>query len=219
MNLTNERSDRIKEVVWNRQSNLTVILENVHDVHNISAVMRSCDAVGIAEIYVLYTEPQLREDRLILGKRSSAGTRKWVDVHYYRDRNQCFQDVRKKYGSVLSAMLITDSKNLWNLDLCSSAALLFGNERDGVSGESLALSDGSFYIPMAGMVQSLNISVACAVTLFEAFRQRAGKGYYGKTNPAPPPFHAELLESYLNRQDISDFGKDISAKDLESPLK
>ena len=219
MNLTPERRQRIKDITNRRQVGLTVILENVHDVHNIGAVMRSCDAVGIHEIFVLYTESHLDEDRLTLGKRSSAGTRKWIDVHFFRDRDHCFETVRRSYSSIQCAMLIPESQNLWNLDLSESIALLFGNERDGVSPESMALSDGSFYIPMAGMVQSLNISVACAVTLFEAFRQRSEKGYYESNNPAPLQFQEKLLESYLSRQDVSNYGKDISAKEADSPTK
>lgn len=219
MNLTPERLQRIKDITNRRQVGLTIILENVHDVHNIGAVMRSCDAVGIHEIFVLYTESHLDEDRLTLGKRSSAGTRKWIDVHLFRDRNRCFEAVRRNYSSIQCAMLIPDSQNLWSLDLSASTALLFGNERDGVSAESMALADGSFYIPMAGMVQSLNISVACAVTLFEAFRQRSEKGYYESNNPAPQQFQRDLLESYISRQDVSNYGKDISTKEADSPTK
>ncbi|MCF8236718.1 MAG: RNA methyltransferase [Saprospiraceae bacterium] len=219
MNLTPERLARITEVTKRRQIGLTIILENVHDTHNIGAVMRSCDAVGIHEIYVLYTEEHLTEERLTLGKRTSAGTRKWVDIHYFRDRQACFEAVRKTYPSVRCAMLSPDATSLYDLDLTQSTALLFGNERDGVSSESSAMADGDFYIPMAGMVQSLNISVACAVSLFEAYRQRDALGYYQENNPAPPEFQSNLLESYLSRQDISNYGKDISPKDDESPLK
>ncbi len=219
MNLTPERLIRIQEVVKRRQVGLTVILENVHDTHNIGAVMRSCDAVGIHEIFVLYSEPQLSEDRLTLGKRTSAGTRKWVDVHFFRDRQACFDAVHKDYPTVRCAMLSSEATSLYKLDLTQPTALLFGNERDGVTPESSALADGDFYIPMAGMVQSLNISVACAVSLFEAYRQRETVGYYQHNNPAPAEFRSNLLESYLSRQDISNFGKVISPKDEESPLK
>lgn len=219
MNLTPERLQRIKDVTDQRQLGLTVILENVHDVHNIGAVMRSCDAVGIHEIFVLFTEPHLDEERLQLGKRSSAGTRKWIDVHYFRDRNQCFTVVRQSYSRIQCAMLMPEAATIWDMDLTQSTALLFGNEHDGVTPESRALSDGAFYIPMAGMVQSLNISVACAVTLFEAFRQRTAKGYYGEMNPTPTEFRDKLMESYLSRQDVTDFGKDISVNEAESPSK
>ena len=81
--MTEDRVNRFKEVVRQRQSNLTVILENVHDHHNIGAVLRTCDSVGIKEIFVLYTEPQLDQENLILGARASSGARKWIDVNFY----------------------------------------------------------------------------------------------------------------------------------------
>ena len=220
MSITPERLKRIQEVVSRRQKGLTVLLENVHDTHNIGAVMRSCDAVGIHEIFVLYTEPQLTEDRLQMGKRTSAGARKWVDIHYFRDRDACFRAIRQSYQRVLSAMLAPDARSLFDLDLTGSVALVFGNERDGVSEESLRLTDGAFYIPMAGMAQSLNISVACAVTLFEAYRQRELQGCYQESMPEEEdPFRSDLLQSYLERQDSSSFGRVISPKEADSPLK
>ena len=73
-----------------RQANLTVILENVHDIHNIGAVLRSCDSIGIREFYVLYSDPRLNQDELLLGKRASSGARKWVDVHFFTETKACF---------------------------------------------------------------------------------------------------------------------------------
>ena len=213
MNLTPERLKRIEDVASKRQAGLTVVLENVHDTHNIGAVMRSCDAVGIHEIFVLYTEPQLTEEKLIIGQRTSAGTRKWIDVHFYRDRQVCFAAIRKSYSLILGAMLSVDASQLWDLDLTKPTAFLFGNERDGVSPESLSMCDGEFYIPMARMAQSLNISVACAVTLFESYRQRDAAGFYSEKNPASEQFQQNILDSYLSRQDISNYGRVISPKE------
>ena len=197
--MTPERLAKFKKVVAQRQLNLTVILENVHDIHNIGAVLRTCDSVGVAEIFVLYTEPQLDEERLQLGKRSSSGARKWVDVNYYTDVEACFRHVRKKYKLVLGTHLSKDAKNLYDLDLTQSVALLFGNEHEGISEASLAHSDGNFIIPQMGMVQSLNISVACAVSLYEASRQRKEKGAYDGANPALKIAKNSILEKYIER--------------------
>jgi len=198
MRITPERIARIGEVAASRQLDLTVILENVHDPHNIGAVLRSCDAVGVREIFVLYTEPQLTEERLKIGKRTSAGARKWVDIHYFRDVHACFKKVRAGYGRILAAMPSDEATGLWALDLLQPTALLLGNERDGVSAEARAESDGDFVIPMAGMARSLNISVACAVSLYEAYRQRQTAGFYGKP---PTAAHDLLLRNYLERHD------------------
>ena len=197
--ITSERLNKFKRVVACRQPDLTVVLENVHDPHNIGAVLRTCDSVGIKEIFVLYTEPQLTEDRFKMGKKTSAGARKWVDVHLYRNAEACFRHIKKKYQRVLSTHLSEDAKNLYELDLSASVALLFGNEHEGVSQEALRYSDGNFVIPQMGMVRSLNISVACAVTLYEASRQRRVKGYYGNHPGWPESQRAALLEDYLER--------------------
>lgn len=197
--LTPKRLEKFTQVVANRQPDLTVILENVHDPHNISAVLRSCESVGVKEIFVLFTEPQLDEQTIVMGKRTSAGSRKWVDVHLFRDPKTCFEEVKKKYKTILSTHLSEDAADLYALDLTQSVALMFGNEADGLSEEALSYSDGNFLIPQVGMVQSLNISVACAVTLFEALRQRKNKGYYGNH----PQWQAEeqnvLMEDYIRR--------------------
>jgi len=175
--ITDQRLARFESVAAARQP-MTVILENVHDPHNIGAVMRTCDSVGIKEIYILYTEDHLTPSRLDKVQGSSTGVRKWIHVHFYRDVDDCFDAVRKKYDSIYATHLGTESVDLYQLDLSQNVALLFGNEHEGLSQQALAHADGNFIIPQFGLVQSLNISVACAVTLYEALRQRKSKGLY-----------------------------------------
>lgn len=197
--MTPKRLEKFTRVAGNRQPDLTIILENVHDPHNIGAVLRTCESVGIKEIYLLFTEAHLSEENIRMGSRTSAGSRKWVDVYLYRDAEACFAEVKKKYQRILSTHLAEDAVDLYDLDLSESVALLFGNERDGLSEEALAFSDGNFIIPQVGMVESLNISVACAVTLYEAFRQRKEKGYYGDHPHWQEPEKQKLLDNYLER--------------------
>lgn len=176
--MTKEREEKIKRVISKRQPDLTVIFENVHDPHNISAVMRTCDSVGIKEIFVLYTH---NNKMTKLGKKSSASALKWLEVNYFYDTEECFSDVRKKYNKIFSTRLTAQATSLYELNLTESVALVFGNEHEGVSELASSLSDGNFLIPQVGMIQSLNISVACAVTLYEAFRQRMKAGFYNST--------------------------------------
>ncbi len=197
--MTPRRMAKFERVVRQRQPDLTVILENVHDPHNIGAVLRSCDSVGIKEIFVLFTEARLDEERFKLGKRTSAGTRKWVDVHLYRDPKACFEHVKSKYQRILSTHLDEDAVGLYELDLASSVALLFGNEHAGLSKEALSYSDGNFHIPQMGMAESLNISVACAVTLYEAYRQRKAQELYENHPQWQAERQADLLQEYLRR--------------------
>lgn len=191
-------------VAKRRQSNLTVILENVHDQHNIGAVLRSCDSVGIPEIYILQSDPNLQKTRLALGKKTSAGSRKWVDAHYYTDTEKCFQKVRERYDFIYSTHLATDSKSLYELNLTTSVALLFGNEKSGLSEAALAHSDGNFIIPQVGMASSLNISVACAISVYEAFRQRKLKGFYDENLVQTEGEQQTMFENYVERHKIGD---------------
>jgi tRNA (guanosine-2'-O-)-methyltransferase len=193
MNTTREQ--KIRAVIRQSQPDLTVILENIFDPLNISAVLRSCDAVGVREVFVVYTKQYLDKRGLVLGKRTSGGTFKWIDVYHFDNLEECFKRVRERYGRILATSLGTESSSLYAQDLSAPTALLFGNEDDGVSPEALAMSDGNFLIPQVGFAESLNISVACAVTLFEARRQREVKGFY----EAHPKFSPEQQEQLFNR--------------------
>ncbi|MDQ6610726.1 MAG: RNA methyltransferase, partial [Bacteroidota bacterium] len=170
-----ERNARIEKVLSLRQNDLTVVLENVFDPHNISAVMRTCDAVGVKEIYVLTTKIPLHKK---WGVRSSSSAAKWLTIHQYEDAAACFASIRKNYSVILTTHLSSDAVSLYSTDLTSSTALVFGNEHDGVSEEIRAMADGNLIIPQMGMIKSLNISVACAVSLYEAFRQKMNAGHY-----------------------------------------
>jgi tRNA (guanosine-2'-O-)-methyltransferase len=173
--MTNERRQRIESVLAKRQNDLTVVLENVFDPHNISAVMRSCDATGIGELYVLNTKiPRHKK----WDERSSSSAEKWLTIHQFENAEFCFAQLRQKYSTVLTTHLSGDAVSLYRLDLSKSTALVFGNEQYGVSEEIRALADGNFIIPQVGMIRSLNISVACAVSLYEAFRQKSLAGHY-----------------------------------------
>lgn len=206
-----ERIERLKSVAARRQ-NLTVVLENVHDPHNIGAVMRSCDSVGVREIFILYTEKHLDEKRIEMGRRSSSGARKWLDIHLYRDVDACFKHVKQTYDDIWATHLGESAKSLYKLDLTSSVALLFGNEHDGLSQEALSYASGNFIIPQMGMVQSLNISVACAVSLYEALRQRQTADMYGKHKPMSLQEQELLEKDYLERSDKKDWNKFIDYK-------
>lgn len=176
--MTNERRQKIETVLSKRQNDLTLVLENVFDPHNISAVMRSCDAVGVQEIYVLNTKiPRHKK----WGAKSSSSAAKWLTIHQFENAEQCFEQIRKKYSTVLTTHLSSDAVSLYELNLTTSVALVFGNEHSGVSDEIIAMADGNFIIPQVGIIQSLNISVACAVSLYEAFRQKQNAGHYDQT--------------------------------------
>lgn len=173
--LTPERKNRITKVLNSRQPDLAVIMEDIEDPHNIFAVMRTCDAVGIQEVYIINT-PFKKHKKF--GKSSSSGAAKWLTVHHYDNIDECIHVVKSKYDAVLASYLGEKSTSFYDIDFTRSVALAFGNERKGMSDAFIEHCDGTFIIPQAGMIRSLNISVACAVTLYEAKRQRIEKGYY-----------------------------------------
>lgn len=197
--MTPERSKRLSEVLIKRQDNLTIVLENVFDPHNISAVMRTCDAVGIQEIYVLNTKlPRHKK----WGVRSSSSAAKWLTIHQFEDLESCFAHLRKKYTNIYTTHLSSDAVGLYDMDLTKNIALVFGNEHSGVSEECRALADGNFIIPQVGIIRSLNISVACAVTIYEAYRQKKNAGHYDNPNLSPQMMEQLMLQWKLSEEDV-----------------
>ena len=219
MNATREQ--KLRTVIQQSQPDLTVILENIFDPLNISAVLRSCDAVGVREVFVVYTKNYLDKRGLVLGKRTSGGTFKWIDVYHFEDLAECFRRVRERYGRILATHLGERSSSLYALDLTQPTALLFGNEDDGLSAEALALADGNFAIPQAGFAESLNISVACAVTLFEARRQRETQGFYTEKSKLSATQQEQLFARWstmLRQKSYAQQQATIVSKDAEPLL-
>ncbi len=173
--MTPERFNRLTAVLNKRQPDLTVVLENVFDPHNISAVMRTADAVGMQDIFILNTKIPPHKK---WGAKSSSSAAKWLTVHQYTNAGECFAQLRKRYKKIYTTHLSSDAVGLHQLNLTEPVALIFGNEHSGVSEEIIAMADGNFIIPQVGIIKSLNISVACAVTLYEAYRQKNNAGHY-----------------------------------------
>ena len=189
--MTPERREKIQTVLSKRQNDITIVLENVFDPHNISAVMRTCDAVGVQELYVLNTKiPRHKK----WGAKSSSSAAKWLTVYQFENAEECFAELRKKYSKILTTHLSSDAVNLYEIDLTQPVALVFGNEHSGVSEEIRSLADGNFIIPQSGIIRSLNISVACAVTLYEAYRQKDLAGHYDKTK-----LNGEVLKELMDK--------------------
>ena len=175
--MTPERTEKLLKVLHKRQHNLTVVMENVQDPHNISAVMRTCDAVGIQDIYILNTKIPRHEK---FGAKSSSSALKWLTIHQFDNNEECFAALRKNYTKIFTTHLSSDAVGLYEIDFTQSVALVFGNEHAGVTDEVRNLADGNFLIPQMGIIQSLNISVACAVSIYEALRQKNNAGHYNQ---------------------------------------
>lgn len=183
------RLDKIKKVLSLRQPDLTVVMENIHDPHNVSAILRSCDAVGILRVELLYTLEKFPR----IGKKSSSSANKWLDRRKHKSVDECYTKLRDEGFTIYATHLGESAASLYELDLTKRVALVFGNEHRGVSDEAAVKADGNFQIPMLGMIQSLNVSVACAVSLYEVLRRRLARG-----DLLQPKLPADELVAYYN---------------------
>ncbi len=173
-----QREARIDQVLARRQPDLTVVLEDIHDPHNAAAVLRSCDATGILRIHAVHEhEPTTKKQ---LSRAASSSAAKWVPVVRHDDIAACYAALRAAGMQIVATALTDDSVDLYDVDFTRPTAVVMGNEHRGLTAGAIAGADLTVRIPMSGMVESLNISVATAVILFEAFRQRRAAGLYGE---------------------------------------
>ncbi|NQV29905.1 MAG: RNA methyltransferase [Candidatus Marinimicrobia bacterium] len=172
--VSEKRLGRIRDVVNNRQLDLTIIIENIHDPHNVSAIFRSADAVGIDEVQLLYTTEKFPG----LHPKVTVGSAKWVKQNHYTDPISLATDMKARGFNTYTTHLSKDAVSIHEIDWTKPSAIILGNENRGVSTEMTDLADKNIIIPMFGMVESLNVSVATAVILFEACRQRIAAGLY-----------------------------------------
>ncbi len=191
---SSRRMEKIRQVLARRQPGLTVVMENIHDPHNVSAVFRTCDAVGVMQVELLYTKEQFPR----IGKKSSSSANKWLDRRRHTSVGDCFCTLREEGFRVYATHLGPGAVSLYDLDLTQKVALVFGNEHRGVSEAAAAIADVNFQIPMLGMIQSLNVSVAAAVSLYEALRQRLACGAFDRSALSPEKFEA-LYEDWIKR--------------------
>jgi len=184
-----ERFRRLRAVLGRRQPDLTVLMDHVNKSHNFSAILRSCDAVGVLEAHVVAPEKAIE-----IHHATSAGTKKWVAVRRHRTVRKAIAHLKERGFTVLAAHLSADTVDYREVDYTRPTAITLGAELHGVSDEALALVDTRVAIPMLGMVHSLNVSVASALMLFEAARQRAAAGMYDDSRIPPDEFESRLFE-------------------------
>lgn len=172
--MTPERFARIKKVLASRQPTLTVCIEQVHKPNNITAIIRTCDAVGVHQMHAIW--PENSKMRTIGG--SSAGARNWVDVVTHETTQEAFIALKEKGMQILVTNLSSKAVDFREIDYTLPTAIVLGQEKKGISKEALEMADQDIVIPMVGMVGSLNVSVAAALILYEAQRQRQSADMY-----------------------------------------
>ena len=188
-----ERYQRIREVLEKRQTDLTVCLENVHKPHNVSAVVRTCDAVGIHRVHTVW------EKQYQFRRGTAMGSQQWVRQTNHMNIADAMTDLKGQGMQVLVTNLSETAVDFRDIDYTKPTAILFGQEKYGATDEAKALADQDIVIPMMGMVQSLNVSVAAALVLYEAQRQRTIAGMYNTQHLAEEECQALAFENVYPR--------------------
>tara|TARA_R110002167_G_scaffold132972_3_gene317488 strand:- start:11461 stop:12138 length:678 start_codon:yes stop_codon:yes gene_type:complete len=156
-----------------RQPDLTICMEGVHKTHNLAAVVRTADAVGVSDVHAVWKNETMR-----LSGGSAAGSQNWIDVHDYSKTEDAIDELKQQGMQVLVTNLSDTAVDFREIDYTKPTAIILGQEKFGASEKALEMADQDIVIPMVGMVQSLNVSVACSVVLYEAQRQRQAAGLY-----------------------------------------
>ena len=171
---TSERLCKMERILAKRQDSLRVVVEEVKIVRNLSAILRTCDSVGVQFVHVVHsgTTP------LILDKHTSAGAHKWISIRQHATIEECIQELKQDGFLLYATHLSKGAKSFHELDYTGRVAIIFGNEHHGVSKKALELSDNRLLVPQVGFSNSLNVGVAAAAVLYEAFKQRTMAGLY-----------------------------------------
>ncbi|ATM97789.1 tRNA (guanosine(18)-2'-O)-methyltransferase TrmH [Yersinia frederiksenii] len=183
-----QRYARICEMLATRQPDLTVCLEQVHKPHNVSAIIRTADAVGIHQVHAIWPTTQMYT-RL----SSAAGSNSWVQVKTHSHIADAITHLKSQGMQILATHLSDNAVDFREIDYTRPTCILMGQEKTGISQEALALADQDIIIPMIGMVQSLNVSVASALILYEAQRQRQNAGMYQRAQSVLPEEQQQRL--------------------------
>lgn len=183
-----QRYARICDMLARRQPDLTVCMEQVHKPHNVSAIIRTADAVGVHEVHAVWPRNRMRTVA-----SSAAGSNSWVQVKTHRSINDAITHLKQRGMQVLATHLSASAVDFREIDYTRPTCILMGQEKTGITQEALSLADCDIIIPMIGMVQSLNVSVASALILYEAQRQRQNAGMYQRENSMLTTFEQQRL--------------------------
>jgi len=194
--VTSKRLEKMKKVLNTRQYNLRVFMDYVYSTHNLSAIVRTCDAVNVGKLYYRH------QKKVKLNNEITMGAHKWIFYEYVEDIDKFYKEIKKEGYQVIVTLLDKDSIDFREVDYTKPTLIVLGNEVDGVSEDTLKYADKKVIIPMYGMSESLNVSVANGVILYEAQRQRMLKGMYNK-----PSLPKELIEKTLKKWAYEDLIK------------
>jgi tRNA (guanosine-2'-O-)-methyltransferase len=187
--MTPERFRKLKQVLTRRQPDLTVLAADVHKPHNISAIFRTCDAVGIHRVHAVSPRGEFHHHRM-----ASGSARHWVGLNLHRSLRAAIDRLRADEWQLVAAHPSEAAQDFRRIDYTQKTALVLGSELEGLDALAIRMADATITIPMQGMVESLNVSVAAALVLYEAQRQRYAAGMYDNSRLDPDEFNTALFE-------------------------
>ena len=187
--MTPERFARAIAVLNHRQPDLTVVTDQVHKGQNLSAIIRTCDAVGIEALYSVYDAATFRAHT-----GTTMGTHKWVDTHIYKNIDEPLIELKNQHYQIIAADTSGDTKDYREVDYTKPTAVLLGAEKYGISDAAYPYIDQCVTVPMLGMVESFNVGVACAIILSEARGQREAAGFYKERQMSDETYNRTLFE-------------------------
>ena len=195
---SNERIEKLRHVLKNRHLDLKVILEDIHDPHNVNAIYRTCEAIGVMDVILLYINKEFPDIKF----KSSASACKWIDIHKFSNPIDIIPKLKEQGHQIYSLVLDEKAKTIYDIDWTKPSTIVVGNEHRGVSPDMQRLSTQNIYIPMNGIIESLNVSVATAVTLYEAFRQRKISKKHSENNIDSEWLEKKLQDWIINRSEF-----------------
>ncbi|MCS7253508.1 MAG: RNA methyltransferase [Armatimonadota bacterium] len=199
--VTDGRLLKMMEVLNRRQATLRIVLEEIHNPKNISAIMRTCDSAGVQYVHVIYTGLK----PLVLDADITKGAHQWITMTVHTSTDECLSELKRMGYAIYCTQIDVTAKDFTEVDYTRPVAIVFGNEQRGVSDVALSFADERIVIPQMGFSQSLNVSASVAVILYEALKQRRAAGMYDE----PTMDDAErrkVLNEWLEREGRSGFG-------------
>jgi tRNA (guanosine-2'-O-)-methyltransferase len=196
--VTEERMHKMIEVLKKRQADLRVVLEEIHNPRNISAIVRTCDSVGVQYVHVIYTGLK----PLVLDPNISKGAQQWISMIIHTSTEECLSELKSLGFLIYCTHIDVTARDFTEVDYTRPVAIVFGNEQHGVSETALRFADERIVIPQMGFSQSLNVSASVAVILYEALKQRRSAGMYDKPR-LDEAEQRQLLNEWLERESRS----------------
>ncbi|KAK1307308.1 hypothetical protein QJS10_CPA10g02041 [Acorus calamus] len=213
--MMDSRKERMRRAIDKRSYSVCLVVEGLSDVGNVSAAFRSADALGIQSVHVISQDCKKRYKD---NRHVSMGAEKWLDIELWRSAADCFRALRSRGYRIVTTHLGMDTASIYEMDWSCPTAIVVGNEHKGISDEALELSDLHCNIPMSGMVDSFNVSVAAGILMHHAVCDRVSR--LGSHGDLTPEEHQILLAEFFlrHRENTLSIVQEYVKRKVENPV-